>query len=77
LGHQAGHKGHVARQAVELGYNYAALRNLCGGQRCGQLRAPVQGVGALPGFGFDKLSSNSERLASGEVIDGGSLGLYA
>jgi len=29
LRHQAGYKGNVARQAVELGNNYAALRSLC------------------------------------------------
>jgi|SRR5882762_7249809 hypothetical protein len=75
LGHQAGHKGHVARQAVELGNNYAALRSLCRGQRCGQLRAPIQGVRALPAFGFDKLGGNSEAFASGKMIDGGSLGV--
>jgi hypothetical protein len=69
LGHQAGHKGHVARQAVELGNNYAALRSLCRGQRCGQLRAPIQGVRALPAFGFDKLGGNSEAFASGKMID--------
>jgi hypothetical protein len=39
------------------------------------LRAPVQGVRALTGFGFDKLSRNSEGFASGEVIDGDPLGV--
>ena len=77
LRHQAGYKGNVARQAVELGNNYAALRSLCRGQRCGQLRAPIQGVRALPAFGFDKLGGNSEAFASGKMIDGGSLGIKA
>src|SRR6267142_1642555 len=62
---------------VQLGNNYAALRRLCSGQRCGQLRAPVQGVRALTSFSFDKLSRNSEGFASGEVIDSGPLGIKA
>src|SRR5258705_1718262 len=42
-------------------------RNVLSG-RCGQLRAPVQGVRALTGFGFDKLSRNSEGFASVHLI---------
>jgi hypothetical protein len=44
LGHQAGHKGHVARQSIKLGDNYAGLRSLRNGQRCRQLGARVDGV---------------------------------
>ena len=69
LGHQTSDKCHVARKPVQLGNNYATLRRLCGGQRCGQLRAPVQGVRALTGFGFDKLSRNSEGFASVHLVD--------
>jgi hypothetical protein len=40
LGHKASDERHVARKAVELGNNHAALRSLSCGQGGGQLRTP-------------------------------------
>jgi hypothetical protein len=78
LGHQAGHKGDVARQAVQLGNNYAAFRSLRGGQRCGELRASVQGIAALAGFGFNILSGNHDGFGGRKSLDdGGALGIDA
>jgi hypothetical protein len=60
LRHQAGHKSHVTRKPVELGNNYATLRRLCSGQRCGQLRAQCQ-TQTLIGFTFPKVLGRAAR----------------
>jgi hypothetical protein len=44
LGHEAGNEGHVARQPIELGNDDWAFLPAPGGQRCRQLRPPVEGV---------------------------------
>jgi hypothetical protein len=77
LRHQAGYKGHVARQSVELGYNYAALRSLCRGQRCGQLGAPVQGICALAGFSLDVFGHDGQGFPGGKALHGRALGFKA
>jgi hypothetical protein len=56
LRHQASDKGNVAREPVELGDQDAlALAGRC--QRGGKLRAPIEGIRALAGFGFDELGN--------------------
>jgi hypothetical protein len=55
LGHQGRNEGHVSRKPVELGhYDRAALGAACG-QRCGELRPAIQGIGALAGFHLDEI----------------------
>ena len=51
--------------------------SLCGGQGGRQLRAPVQGVGPLPGFGFDEFGGYVEGFRSSKAVDCGPLGLDA
>ena len=41
------------------------------------MRAPVQGVGSLPGFGFDILGNYLEGFCSRKAVDCGPLGIDA
>jgi hypothetical protein len=46
VGHQAGHKSDVPREAVELGNNDRAFVGAPRGQRCGELRPAIEGASA-------------------------------
>jgi hypothetical protein len=77
LADQAGHKRHVARETVELGNNDRASVGASNGQRCRELRATVQGVGALAGLDLDELGGQHKALGLGEPDNNSSLGLDA
>jgi hypothetical protein len=77
LGHQPGHKGHVPREAVELGNNDRASVGAPNGQRCGELRAAVQGIGTLAGLDLDELGGQHKALGLGKALNRGSLRFYA
>ena len=74
LRHQAGHEGDIARQAVQLGNDHAALRGFGCGQGGGELRPAIERVGAFAGLGFDELPDQDHALGFGEVLDGRPLG---
>jgi hypothetical protein len=44
LGHQSGDKRHVARQAIELGYQDRTPLLPCHAQRCRELLPPIESV---------------------------------
>jgi len=71
LSHQAGHKSDVARETIQLGDDYAALRSLRRRQRSGQLRASVQSIRSLPGFGLNIFSSYRQGFRGRKVLDRG------
>jgi hypothetical protein len=73
LSHQSGDKGDVARKAVQVRNDYAALVTLCGGQRRGQLGPPFQGVSTLSGLGLDVLGDDLKPFGFGKSSDGGAL----
>ena len=72
-----GHERHIARKPVELGDQDGAFGGLGGSQRGGELRPPVEGVGALAGLGLDELGDDADALGLGEPGDGGALRLDA
>ena len=76
-GHEIGDERHVPRQAVELGDDDRRLGLAGHGQRGGELRAPVERVGAFAGFDFDKLGEDFAAFRLGEPGEGGALGLDA
>jgi hypothetical protein len=53
------------RKAVELGHDDRASVFPPGGQRCGELRPPIEGVGPLPGLDLDVLDRNLETFRNG------------
>ena len=77
LRHQAGNEGDVAGEAVELGHHDRALCLARCGQRCGELRAAVERVGALAGLDLGELVKDGDALGFGKAGDRGSLGLDA
>jgi hypothetical protein len=62
--HQGRDKGDVARQPVELGHNDRAALGAPCGQRCGELRPAIQGIGALAGFHLDEIGNGVKPSAS-------------
>jgi len=77
LGHQARYEGHVARQAVELGNNDRTLASPPRGERCRELRPPVEGICPLPRFDLDELDREVEGFGRRKPRDGIALGLDA
>ena len=73
LGHEAGNEGHVAGEPVELGHQDRTFLCPASGQRCGQLRPSVEGVGALARFRLDELAHYVEPFHVGESHDGRAL----
>ncbi len=66
LGHQAGDKGHVAREPIELGDDDWAPGG-SGGCKCrGQLRPAFQRIRSLPGFDLDELADDRDPLRFGK-----------
>jgi hypothetical protein len=64
LGHQPGDEGDIAREPVELRDDDRALARLPGCERRGQLRPPVEGVGALPRLDLGELATSAKPSAS-------------
>ena len=64
LGHQAGNEGNVARKPIELGNEHRAFRLTRCGQRCGELRPPIEGVRALAGLDLSELVTSEMPSAS-------------
>jgi hypothetical protein len=77
LHHQAGNERNVARQPVELGDEYAALRGFRGCQRRPKLWPSIECIGALAGFGFNIFPGDGEALCFGKPRDGRPLRLRA
>jgi hypothetical protein len=75
LRHQARNERDVAREAVQLGNNDWALAGAPCGQRCRELRAPVERICTLASFDLDELGGEFEPLSFGEALNGSPLGL--
>ncbi len=69
LGHQAGHEGHVAGETVELGNNDRASVGAPSGQRRGELRAAIEGIGALAGLDLDELGGQPKAFSFGKALN--------
>ncbi len=67
LRHQAGHKGHVAGKPVELGHNDRTFPLPPRGQRCGQLKPSVEGIGALARLDLKEFADQFEPLGRGKT----------
>jgi hypothetical protein len=67
MGHEAGDEVHVAAQAVELGYDDRRLELPGCGQRRGELRTPVEGVGALAGLDLGEGLGQDVAFGLGEA----------
>ena len=75
--HQAADEMHVTRQPIELGDGDGGglpVAARCS-ERCGELRAAIEGVSALPRLDLDELGNDIEPLGLGEPGDGGALGV--
>jgi hypothetical protein len=77
LGHQARDERHIARQPVQLGDQDATSRSLGRSKGSCELRAPVERISALAGFGFDVFGDDRDVFRFGEPGDRGALGLDA
>jgi len=69
LSHQAGNKGHIAREAIELGDKNRAFLLPRYGQRCGKLRPSVEGVGSPAGFYLSELAGDGDAFSVSEACD--------
>jgi hypothetical protein len=65
---------HVTREPSSLATRTGHLR--CG-QRCGELRPSVEGVGSLAGFDLCELAGNRDALALGKASHGCALSFQA
>jgi hypothetical protein len=52
----------IAAQPIELRNNNRALTLSCVSERVSELRAPIEGVGALAGLDLDELAGKLEAL---------------
>ena len=77
MGHQAADEVNVAREPVELGDRHRASLPAAIGQSGGELRTPVEGVGALAGLDLDVFPADLETLGFGKASQRMPLGLYA
>jgi hypothetical protein len=77
LSHQPRHERNIPRKPVQFG-NQDTASGLAGrGQRCCQLRATVDRIGALAAFGFDVFGDDRDLFGFCEARDRGALGLNA
>jgi hypothetical protein len=77
LGHQAGNKGHVAREPIQLGHeDRTSLLPRCG-QRCGKLGPSIEGVGSFAGLDLSELAYDLDIFGFSEPSDGRSLSFQA
>jgi hypothetical protein len=77
LSHQSRDKGHIPRQSIELGNEYAALRYTGGSQSRGKLRPPIQGIATFAGFHLDVFAKERHALGLGKPDECGALSLDA
>ena len=66
LGHQTRDEGDISGEPVELGDDDRALAGRARGERCCELRAPVQGIGAFAGLDLGELGDEGIVLGFGE-----------
>jgi hypothetical protein len=77
LRHQAGDEGHIPRQSIKLGNEYAALRGTGGSQSRGKLRPAVQRIATFAGFHLNVFAQERHALGLGKPDDGGALSFDA
>jgi hypothetical protein len=63
----------VAAQAIELGHDNWGFHFLCRLQRRGELRSPVERIGALSGFNLLERLNEVEPFSLGKPRQGGPL----
>jgi hypothetical protein len=73
LGHQPGHEGHVARQAVQPGDDHRAFGGARSSERGGKLGPTIERVSAFAGLRFHILADDYEVLGFSEPRDRGAL----
>ena len=67
----------IAAEPIQLGYDNRALAPLCLGERRGQLRAAIKGVGAFAALNFDMLAGKLQAFSLGESANSLALRLKA
>ena len=77
LGHQRGHKRHVAGKSIELCHDHRTFAGATSSKRGSESRAPVERIGALSGLDLSELGREGEAFGFGKTCHGGALSLNA
>jgi len=73
--HEPADEMYIAAETIELRYQHRAFGPARCGERIGEFRPAVQGVGALAGLDLRALGDDLDALDLGEAADGFLLGL--